>query len=235
MLDDVAQYGAFLADTRVARLAAVPFVLSHRVTGWRASTSIWKLSPNPYIVRTYFRRAAAARGVTRLIEKTPNHIKYVGELDIAFPRARYLYIHRHPVDVYASYRRRSLVNARRWANQTVTGFCQSYGGSALRAIECATQRPESFLMISYDRLTLEPSAEMRTICQFLGEPFEPTMLLPPESRDELTQDPHLFRPIAQTTKDWRDYLSETDAARIEDTLGSCMDALGYAGYTVASG
>jgi hypothetical protein len=235
MLGDVAQYTAFLSDTRSARIAAVPSVLLQRLTGRRSSLSIWKRSPNPYIVRTYFRRAAAARGVTRLIEKTPNHITHVKELDIAFPRGKYLYIHRHPVDVYASYRRRSLVNARRWANQTVTEFCRSYERSALRAIECADQLSDSFLTISYERLTLEPSAEMGTICHFLGETFEPGILHPPEPVDEPTQDPHLFRPIAQTTKDWRDYLSGTDAAYIENTLRSCMDSLGYGGYTAASG
>ena len=147
MLYDLAQYRAFLADTRLARLAAVPFVLSQRLPGGRESLSIWKLSPNPYIVRTYFRRAAAARGVTRLVEKTPNHIAYVGELEIAFPGARYLYIHRHPVDVYASYRRRGLVNAQRWVNQTVGEFCRSY-----RTLDVASHgvRRGTSRIVSYD-------------------------------------------------------------------------------------
>ena len=47
-----------------------------------------------------------ARGVNRILEKTPAAIYHLPEINATFPCAKKLFIHRHPIDVFTSYRRR---------------------------------------------------------------------------------------------------------------------------------
>ena len=37
----------------------------------------------------------------------------------------------------------------------------------------------------------------------------------------------LYRPVTTTTKNWRDYLSEPDARRVEELLGPELARFGY--------
>src|SRR5829696_4963547 len=114
MLEDDDAWRAFLDSLAPVRpllaAAAVTQPLLGRF-GWA-----WYLAPSRRVARSYLHHAQLARACRRILEKTPRHVEHMGRLFACFPRARLLYIHRHPVDVYSSYVRRGQTDPRAaWA------------------------------------------------------------------------------------------------------------------------
>src|SRR5690606_32037257 len=95
MNDDAERYQAFL-DT-IAPLRPVLRAGQAAIRRWgnrRGAGRLWTLSGHPLVIRAYFHYARTARGVQRVLEKTPGHIQHVHRLLQSYPRARLLYIHR---------------------------------------------------------------------------------------------------------------------------------------------
>jgi hypothetical protein len=238
MLQDHVQYSKFLASIRPLRpvlaLAALPGVLfRERVPLW-----LWIATGGRAVVRGYFHFALLARGARRTLEKSPRHWLYVRNLLATFPQAKLLYIHRHPVDVYGSYRRRQIVAletgspAALWASIKVEDFCDDYRRAVREVSQAACACPNSVRLLAYEMFTSDPAAELARICDFIGEPFEEELLVDREpDTKRVTDDPYLFQAITARTKDWRDYLTPVQAAKIEDELGEAMQLLGYTRYT----
>jgi len=72
----------------------------------RTRIAWWRVCGNDRLLRLYFRHAAHARGVERLVEKTPAHVWMLPEVRATFPDAKVISTHRHPLDVFSSYHRR---------------------------------------------------------------------------------------------------------------------------------
>jgi hypothetical protein len=231
MVEDDDSWQDFLTSLRPIRPLLRPAAwaqpaLSERV--WLA----WRLAPSRLVARSYVVHAQRARGSRRILEKTPRHIEHVKQLFQCFPKAKLLYIHRHPVDVYSSYVRRGQIDPKAdWARISPEAFCRKYRRNALRALRAATQRPHAVLLLSYESFTDDPRQQLRRICDFLGERFEAQMLANFDVGQ--TRWAHwegstlLYQQITPTTKDWRDYLSPADARRIENLLHPEMTRFGY--------
>jgi len=127
MLDDEVVYRDFLGSIRVIRVVnalAVGLNLMFR----DRSDVVWYANLNHLLLRSYFFHAARARGCRRLVEKTPTNTIHLHRLWRTFPRAQFLYVYRHPVDVFSSYRRRAADDpAAGWAARlTPEDFCKAY-------------------------------------------------------------------------------------------------------------
>lgn len=233
MLKDVGRFDAFLASieplkTRVRNVRRIDERLERDLPA-RGLIERYYLRYDR-IVRNYFVHAHEARGCGRLVEKTPHHIAHVDLFRAAFPNARFLYIHRHPIDVYSSYRRRAQVDPRaEWARLSPDEFIELYGGMSSRAIDEARGAAD-VLLVPYEEFTAEPRSSFAGICSFLDEPFVADALEVDEQRDDYEIDPHLFGEITTDTKDWRDYVSEDEAAHVETELAEVMDAWRYERY-----
>lgn len=181
------------------------------------------------VVRAFVRHAASVRGCQRLVEKTPTHIDRADLLLAAEPEARLLFIHRHPVDVYSSYRRRALVDPEAtWADLTVEEFAAVYNRQSAAALDHSRREPRRFLLVSYAEFTSDPNATTRRICSFLGEEFHPAMTV--EEKPDLTKarfDPHLFGDIVESTKDWSRFVDVATARRLEELTEPVASALGH--------
>lgn len=86
-------------------------------------------------------------------------------------------------------------------------------------------------LLAYEAFTADPEGELAAVCEFLGEPFDP---VPLDSFDvEEARVAHwegtsvLYGRIRTTTKNWRDYLSEPDARRVEELLAPELAGFGY--------
>ncbi len=233
MLGDRQAYDAFLHSITAARVvsavsAGVNFVVRDRLA-W-----LWYVNLNHLVLRSYFFHAARARGCRRLVEKTPTNWRYLDRLVGAFPRARLLYIHRHPIDVYASYRRRAAVDPHAgWADLAWQEFTVRYEASSRRILQWRVQGHRNLHLVRYEDFVREPALTFRGICEFLGEPFEPSAV--EEPAPDLARwrvDPHLWGTIVESTKRWQDYVEPTEAASIQRRLASTMQALGYRAYGV---
>lgn len=216
-LRDEVGYGAFLAEVG-GITAAHPAVAADVKPPWTEA-----------VLEAFVRYARATRSCRRLLEKTPTHIENADWLLEALPTARLLFIHRHPLDTFTSYRRRAQVDRRAgWADLSVEEFAQAYRRHTRTARRLAAGHPDRFLTVSYERFTTDPAAEVQRICRFVGESFEPSLV--EEHSPDLTRssnDPHLFGRIVGTTKDWTDFVDPDTARRLESATAEAAAAWGY--------
>ncbi len=231
MLDDAAAWAAFLRTIRVPKVASLAlapatYLLRDRLP-W-----LWRASLGHLVLRSFAFHATQARGCRRLVEKTPTHTRHLAQLTSAFPRCRLLYVHRHPVDVYSSYRRRAGVDpGGGWADLEVAEFCRRWESSTLRVLQWLGAGHTNLHRVRYETFTADPADAFREVCAFLGEPFEEAAIL--ESRpdpDRWPVDPHLWGEIVARTKDWRDHIGVGEAAAVQRTLAPTMRRLGYEPY-----
>jgi hypothetical protein len=235
MLDDGRAYAAFLRSIRPARaVSALAAPVNYLLRDHDPAMWIWLANLNHLVLRSYFFFAWQARGCPRLVEKTPTNILHLPKLARTFPAGRLLYIHRHPVDVFTSYRRRAAVDpGAGWADLTLERFCSVYEHRTRLAVDWA-DRHDNLHLVRYEQLTGDPPAAFRPLCAFLGEPYVAEALEEPAPNpDRWPVDPHLWGSIVQRTKQWQDYLSGTEAAKLQRRLTGVMAALGYEPYPVS--
>jgi hypothetical protein len=231
MLGDMGRYQEFLRSIAVLRLVSALWVgpnylLRDRVT-W-----LWYANLNHLLLRSYFFHAAAARGCSRLVEKTPTNTPNIAKLARTFPRARFLYVHRHPVDVLGSYRRRAKADPNAtWADLTPDDFCRTWQASTERALAWLASGNDNLRLVRYEAFTQDPDAEFERICGFLDEPFEPEAV--EERHPDLTRwrgDPLLWGPVVRQTRSWTDHVTAAEAEYVQQRLRPTMEALGYECY-----
>lgn len=142
------------------------------------------------------------------------------------PDARFLWLYRDARDVAASARESVFsafapaFSARLWADQQAKALAAEPGGGILR--------------VPYESLVAEPEAQVRRICAFLGEEFEPAMLRWFE-REEATKSASLSESWKNTATPmqtsrlarYRKDLSPEDIAVVEEIAGPTLLALGY--------
>ena len=121
-----------------------------------------------FLMQAYARRS----GKPRFGDKTPEHVRYLPELAAMFPAARIVHLVRDPRAVCASLRRVAwashdvVTNAIKWQSDIDAGrrFSQRVFPGC------------GYLELRYEDLVAHPERTLRTLCEFLGEPFAPEML-----------------------------------------------------------
>lgn len=231
MLDDEAAYAEFVRSIRPARVTSA---LAAPVNAFVRDPPVWwwKATLAHLVARSYAAHAQRARGCDRLVEKTPTHWRHLDRIAAAFPRARLLHIHRHPVDVLSSYRRRAAVDpGGGWAAVGTQDFCRRYEETARRVLAWAGAHGDVLLLVRYEDLVERPVPTLQRICHHVGETFEAAMA---EERDPKPHrwpvDPHLWGPLTARTKRWQDHLRPSDAAAVQRRLAVIMEQLGYDAY-----
>lgn len=215
------------------RIGSFDFTLGNRISNrllW-----FWYASLNHCVVQAYYFFAHQARGCSRLIDK-PNNAQFIEHIQLAFPRSRLIYIYRHPIDVYSSYRKRGQIEKTGWTQITPQVFCRLYAYSVNKVLKLSEQNSNCIHLVRYEAFTHNPEEQFSLICRFLGEPFEAQATK--EERPNLQKyhiDPHLFGDIVTRTKNWTDYIAEEEALLIENKLRDSMHRLGYQPYTEGVG
>lgn len=182
------------------------------------------------LVAAMYEQAAAAEGKARWGCKSTFMIHHVHRILDRDPDARLVWLVRDPRDVAAS-SKRSVFNpyhpvqtARLWAEQQALG------------LELEERLPDSaMLRLRYEDLVRSAESELRRLCDFLGEDFEPGMLRFFE-RDEARRGAAMSeswrntaRPIlVSNTGKHREELTTTENAWVEAIAAEAMTALGYA-------
>jgi hypothetical protein len=202
----------------------------------RASRAVWVATGQRMVFRCYIARAAVARGASRLVEKSPRTCAWVDHLVSAFPAARMLYIHRHPIDTFSSYARRAEKD-QAFARVDIEAFVAEWRSRAMPMLRWAEQHPDRLRLVKYEDLVNEPEPTLRAVLAYLGEEWDPACLpeVDAERGARWTIDPALFGEIDASTKDWRDHVSLDDATMLEALGQDVMDALGHQRRTGAAG
>jgi hypothetical protein len=196
------------------------------------SISFYKLFMNHLIVRSFFYFAQKARACKRIIEKTPNNAPHIHKLKTSFPKSKFLYIHRHPVDVFSSYRKvAKREGPTSWANLTLNQFCDRYRYRTQKALGYKNSFSDDLLFIDYHGFVQNPRKTFEKICNFIQEPFELEPLEISERKNIRTDEQYITQKIAQRTKNWHDFLSVQEARILEQNLADFIDLFGYKCYT----
>jgi hypothetical protein len=234
MLRDEGAYDRFLHAIRPVRvlngaLSPANQVLRPQWAPW------WWTSVNgaAVILRSFFFYAREARGVDRIVEKTPKHWRYLHVLLHAFPRCRMLYLVRHPVDQFSSFRRRTSDEKAVWARMGVQAFCRQYSRSTTTAVR-AVRDGLPLYILRYEDLTASPEETMTRAFASVGVSFVPDALEGDASIKRRRVEPLVVGPIVERTKDWREYVTESEAQAIEERLAPLMESFGYRAYASLS-
>jgi len=175
-------------------------------------------------------RAWQARsGKPRLGEKTPLHCKCVRRIAEVFPSAKFIHIYRDPRDVVASMRRME------WTRGSVRDEARNWRKILDDHRRLSAEFPvATYTEVCFETLVQQPEAELRRLCGFLGEAFEPAMLRYYEREQsgfherEAGWKGQTRRPLSDASIGrYRQQLSPREIALVERVAGPTMVKLGY--------
>lgn len=200
---------------------------------------IFQATMGNLILKKYFDLAQNIRKVDRLLEKTPGHIQRVPEIKATFPESKIVFLYRHPVDVFSSYKKRLKIavengnskNQLKWLNISEYEFCRQYKDNLELAFWTKRKTPDSLMIIKYEDFVTNPEKSLEDICSFIGEVFEVDMLNP-RNKDLMTlYSQHLGGNIVKRTKNWSEFITRESAMIIETQLKDLMETLNYPKYS----
>ncbi|MFD1722163.1 sulfotransferase family protein [Amnibacterium endophyticum] len=103
-----------------------------------------------------------------VVEKTPSNVFAMGRLTTCWPDARFVFLLRHPLSAARSW------HESKPAERPMPAAIE-HVGRYTRAVESARKRHPGH-SLRYEDLVADPETETRRLCEFLGVPWEESML-----------------------------------------------------------
>lgn len=212
----VLSYRRFFREWKAAPLEPALFV-----------DALPELTPSAFLHAVYG-SYAEQHGARRWGDKSPIYTNYISLLAEMFPEAQFIHLIRDGRDAALSmvtaYRDRFYVDiyfaARSW-----------------RARVEATRRagavlgPSRYVELRYEALTTDPEVVLRSLCDFLGEPFELAMCEPHKLGRELLRPRGRHAPVREplhaNSGKWQREMSDADQRLFETVAGGLLRQLGY--------
>ena len=170
-----------------------------------------------------------AHGKQRWGSKSTFIVDYTDHALARDPDARFVLLVRDPRDVAASSRRsifspyHPYITAGLWRRQQTIG---------LEVLD--SEGPETVLLMRYEDLLDDPEGEVRRMCAFIDEPFEPEMMQYHKKDEAKHMAPmsesweNIARPVMQgNAGKYRRHLSPGEVRMVEAVCGPLMERLGY--------
>lgn len=110
-----------------------------------------------------FLRAKGLEG-RRWFDKTPQNVYGMLLLSAVYPQARFVHIHRHPLNVVASLKAGKVM-----ARHSLIGAINTWLEAVAIVQQFEKAWPERLLNVSYEHLTTDPRGELNRVLTFLGE------------------------------------------------------------------
>jgi len=154
-----------------------------------------------------FRSYAERFGKQRWGDKRPQHHRSVVAIRAMFPDAKFIHIVRDGRDCVAS-----LKQVPWWTKDSI--HAMALWTAAIDRGRRSGQRlgPGCYLELRYEDLVADPEGEIRKVCDFLGEEFEPAML-----------EPH--KVVAQAVPERKTWHGNTGSAISASSVGSHAQVL----------
>jgi len=163
----------------------------------------------------------------RVGEKTPGHLLFADRLLSEFPDSQIINVIRDGRDVAVSHREAfdslPLHSAYRWREHL-----------QLHRRLTASVDPSRYTSVRYEDLVADPEAELRRLCAFLGEPFDPAMIRQHERHTTgfAQREQHKLRTLEPVTASrvgrYRAKLSRSELWAYQAVAGAELAAAGYA-------
>lgn len=214
-------WSAFSTSDRFSYFGVSPEDVRRRIRDTRRSD-------HATIFRCLLEAYAERQGKNRWGEKTPAHFEHVDELLGWFPGARIVFMVRDPRAVVSSLQRVP------WAGSGVARHAVRWQ----RAADEASRRSadERVRIVRYEDLVTDPEATLRTVCDLVGESYEPGMLQASEATSPIVNrsgwaQEHLSSALSPVTsghaRKWETQLAPNDVAVIETLTDRGMRRYGY--------
>jgi hypothetical protein len=159
---------------------------------------------------------------TVLGEKTPHHLRCADYLVSTFPDTRIIGMIRDGRAVV-----RSRLEHPCWEHNLL-GASRQWAADARRLDEIlGGMHTDRVLLVFFEKLLAEPEQELRRICQFLGEEFEPSMLdqtpSVPGRFEEYYRQPWMEKSVSRIdvtrAHSWQETYTPAELALVEHELG----------------
>ena len=171
---------------------------------------------------------AQRRGAARWVEKTPRHLLMTDTLRQGWPDAYIVRIVRDPRDVALS------LAGMPFAKESVVGNLVRIDADD-RASHERIERDPRAMTLRYEDLVTEPERELRRVCEFIGEEYDPAMLASREGSAGVAAEHEWWKAAVSgplntdSVGKWRKQMS-TDARRFADLhLADFLRRHGYEG------
>lgn len=110
------------------------------------------------------------------LEKSPKHLHYIDYIERYVPNAKIIHLVRNGADVVASLYDAARKRPKKWAAEHGTiDQCLHRWTTDIEMSRRQLGKPNHTL-VRYEQVVEDPEGSMRSLCHFLGIPFEPTML-----------------------------------------------------------
>ena len=178
------------------------------------------------VIGLVFRHCSAASRKPRIGDKTPHYFAILPQLAQVFPDAKFIHLIRDGRDVAISW-----IDAG-WNRYHERNFEWT---AAMRQRHRWRDGPlrERVCEVRYEALVGDPELELRRVCTFLGEQFEPAMLqVAPRQKLVAERDRHLHRRLAEPLSAgsigvWQQRLAGWECFAIEACLHRHLRSAGY--------
>jgi len=195
-------------------------------------------------LRGFYRLYAEKQGKTRWGDKTPGYLRYMDQIELVLPEARFIHLIRDGRDVALS------VLPMNWGPETVTEAAELW-------VERVTQARENgatvshYTEVKYEDLVTDTEGELRRVSEFLDLPWDPAMLDYHERAEERLKEKARDLPRKKERGDqpaearmashamarkppdpkrigrWRTEMSDEDRIEYESVAGDLLAELGY--------
>ena len=170
-------------------------------------------------------------------EKTPRHVEYIPEIINYFPEAKIICILRDGRDVV-----RSLLNVS-WAEpqnpRRFSIFCMEWSDMYDKLVAYTNRYPsDQITLIKYEDLLVNPEQEMRRLCRFVDEDYEPGQLNPESNSNVVPEWEDQWKGKSLGDFDtsriqaWKKDADQIQIWRMNNMMGKTLKKAGYTDYQV---
>ena len=171
------------------------------------------------VLTTLLHLYAQSQGKVRGGDKTPAHHVYLSEILEKFPESPVIFVIRDPRD--------TVLSLQKAFDTSISGATQQWNDTFLSYSNAS----QSVHLVRYEELVQKPAEVVKAMCEFIDEPYEPTMLRFFERIPERLHGRYhlrkLFEPMNATSVGNFRQMSTRDIERIEAACAVGMEALGY--------
>lgn len=167
-------------------------------------------------------------------DKTPLNVYALDRIHATFPQARYIHVLRDGCDAVAS-----MLRVGRYGS--IDDAAERWSTSVAAARRFMRKHPDRCLEVRYEQLVREPEPGAKECCEFVGLPFQPSVITSTDiitKGGDITALPHhseVLRPIneGRIGTGGRE-LDLQDRQRLQARIGDDLANLGYAPCTEGS-
>lgn len=178
--------------------------------------------------RNFIIKATKARGAKRPLEKTPNHLENIDLVEKSFPKAKIIHIVRHPLDVFASMRKRSFITPHTrdpWLRTNARIFVDDYKRKIINIQQYKGKL--GIMTIRYEDLTKDAETYVIKICRFLNIAIDIRIIYGAKPTKKIRKFPLQSHVPIVNSELWRNIVSDKEALFITKATKTVRDFFNY--------